>query len=177
MFKTKTALKLQEYCVQYKKKEKWIITISPIKLGTFCPGRRDVCRSLWAKYFQTHIPNLKQIRLNLWTKNSCGHIKMTKYLFSYLQLLKANHSAPMDEMVAPWDSLVWIFYIQLHKIISLIPFIKGGLENVPWSWQTFQLTDLHTSLHLWACSVYYTVCIIQCVVYSVQYTVSRLHSL
>ena len=55
--------------------------------------------------------------------------------------------------------------------------MQGGFENVPWSWRTFQLTDLHALLHLWACSVYYLyyICIyVLYVLYSVWYTLCRL---
>ena len=53
------------------------------------------------------------------------------------------------QIKAPWSSLVGQTYLQLHWIISLIPVLQGGLENVPWSWRTFPLTDLHTPIHLW----------------------------
>ena len=47
----------------------------------------------------------------------------------------------------------WSSYIQLHWIVSLIPILQGDLRNVPWSWQTFPSTDLHTTIHLCTDSV------------------------
>ena len=71
-----------------------------------------------------------KVRLNIWINNNRPHIKVT--LFSYLLLFCFFKS--------PWDSLVRSSYIQLHWIVSQIPFLQGG------PWQTFPLTDLHTSL-------------------------------
>ena len=44
-----------------------------------------------------------------------------------------------------FDLLDGSSYLQLHWIVSLIPILQGGLENVPCSWRTFPLTDLQTS--------------------------------
>ena len=70
------------------------------------------------------------------------------FFFYWLWIFFNKPFCTFVQNVAIWYWLGRSSYPQLHWIVSLIPFPEGGLENILWSWQTFPLTDLHTSEHL-----------------------------
>ena len=84
-----------------------------------------------------------------------------------LTIVQNKSFCTYGQIVAPWDSLVRTSY--LHWIVSLIPFLQGGLENTPWSLRTFPLTELHTLLHMRAVACWWRVCYQQSLAYPIKF--------
>ena len=95
--------------------------------------RTAICQNIWLKLWKKYIVRI--LGLLCICSVTFVTIVQNKPFFTY------------GQNVAPSDSIVRTYYIQQRLIVSLIPFLQGGLENVPWSWRTFPLT--HSHWHLW----------------------------